>query len=327
MATNEGGTAISNSAIITVYYKPVITVDIDHITANEDKDVTFNVVANALDATGTSINYNWYYNNAPLVDGPGISGSNTSTLILNNVNRANNYGVYYCQLSNAVGVSKTRARRLNIIDKPISYLPLTDKTLVEGTKLYLAVSVKGAKPLTMQWYKDGTAIPGAIYSKYIITSVTTADSGLYTLIATNPAGSVQEDANVTVTAASTGAPPPPIVDDASNPVEDADKDGVSNLLEEAFGSDPLDPKSTSKPEIEIVDDGTGDLYTSIRYNHSKSAVGIDLVLEGSTDLQNWEPVDLSEATISQLDRENHVEVTIYLPVNTDQMYFRMQVSD
>ena len=327
VATNDGGSAISNSAIITVYYKPVITVDIDHITANEDTDVTFNVVANALDATGTSIGYQWYYNNAPLSDGPGITGSNKATLVLTNVNRANNYGVYYCQLSNAVGVSKTRARRLNIVDKPISYVPLTDKTLIAGGKLYLAVSVKGAKPLTMQWYKDGTAIPGAIYSKYIITSVTTGDSGLYTLIATNPAGSVQGDANVTVAAASVGAPPPPIVADASNPIEDADLDGVSNLLEEAFGSDPLDPKSTSKPEIEIVDDGTGDLYTSIRYNHSKSAIGIDLVLEGSTDLQNWAPVDLSDATVSQLDRENHVEVTIYLPVTTDQMYFRMQVSN
>lgn len=42
----------------------------------------------------------------------------------------------------------------------------------------------------LQWHKDGIPIPGATMPQFLIESAELADSGAYTLVATNPAGSV-----------------------------------------------------------------------------------------------------------------------------------------
>ena len=40
--------------------------------------------------------------------------------------------------------------------------------------------------ITYQWYKDGVIIPGAIGIEYSNTSATSADAGIYSVIATGP---------------------------------------------------------------------------------------------------------------------------------------------
>ncbi len=82
-------------------------------------------------------------------------------------------------------------------------------SLSSGDFLSLSVTATGGD-LSYQWSKDGTAISGATASSYAKSSVTVADAGSYTVVATNSAGSVTSSvAAVTVTAVVTPPPPPP----------------------------------------------------------------------------------------------------------------------
>jgi hypothetical protein len=64
------------------------------------------------------------------------------------------------------------------------------QTTTEGSPVTLSVSVNGTTPFSYQWFKDGTALPGATASLYSLASARVADSGYYTITVTNAAGSV-----------------------------------------------------------------------------------------------------------------------------------------
>ena len=96
-------------------------------------------------------------------------------------------------------------------------------------------------------------------------------------------------------------------------VEDADGDGMSNLLEYALGSDPASSDSTFAPLVDTVEDGNGESYVSFSYTENKAVQGVEYVIEKSVDLTTWEPVDLSTATVNRLDRSTFTQVTVYIP--------------
>jgi hypothetical protein len=70
------------------------------------------------------------------------------------------------------------------------------------------------------------------------------------------------------------------------PNQDPDGDGMCNLLEFAFGTDPNDRASCAKPKVGLVTVDGHD-YVTIRYARSKSAAGVLTSVEFSTDLVNW----------------------------------------
>ncbi len=74
---------------------------------------------------------------------------------------------------------------------------LTASTVQEGSKVTVSVIATGGSPLTYQWRKDGNAISSATSSSYSLSAVTTSDSGLYTVVVSNPSGSITS-ANTTV---------------------------------------------------------------------------------------------------------------------------------
>jgi hypothetical protein len=59
-----------------------------------------------------------------------------------------------------------------------------------GRPFTLSVTASGTAPLTYQWRKDGTAIPGATEATYQVASARLADAGNYTVLITNGCGSV-----------------------------------------------------------------------------------------------------------------------------------------
>jgi hypothetical protein len=78
--------------------------------------------------------------------------------------------------------------------------------LVNGQSVTMFLSnCQGTAPFTFQWYKNGTAITGATgvalpsgtvgisASAYSIQTVAITDSGAYTCVVTNPAGSTTSD--------------------------------------------------------------------------------------------------------------------------------------
>jgi hypothetical protein len=73
---------------------------------------------------------------------------------------------------------------------PLFILQPISQVLPMGTNTSLAVSAVGASPISFQWLKDGTNIPGAVSSTYSIFNATRSDGGNYTAIASNPGGGV-----------------------------------------------------------------------------------------------------------------------------------------
>jgi hypothetical protein len=69
----------------------------------------------------------------------------------------------------------------------------------------LTVAANGTPAPTFQWRKDGVAIPNATGAALTLASVTSANAGSYTVVATNAAGSVTSNAaTLTVNAAGSG---------------------------------------------------------------------------------------------------------------------------
>ena len=63
------------------------------------------------------------------------------------------------------------------------------QTVSAGSTVTFSVIATGTPPLTYQWQKDGTNLPGATSATLTLTSVTTASGGNYRVLVSNVAGS------------------------------------------------------------------------------------------------------------------------------------------
>ncbi len=75
----------------------------------------------------------------------------------------------------------------------------SDVSVAAGEDATLSVTALGSLPLTYQWQKDQTDIPGATDAQYTIVNAGTNDSGEYRVIITNASGNVtSEEATLSV---------------------------------------------------------------------------------------------------------------------------------
>jgi energy-converting hydrogenase Eha subunit G len=94
----------------------------------------------------------------------------------------------------------------------------TGTAVVGHSVTFYLIAISGTTPITYQWQKNGTNIPGATgialpagvtgiaNSAYTIASVSAGDAGVYTVVATNNAGSATSDtATLTINSAPNGA--------------------------------------------------------------------------------------------------------------------------
>ncbi|MHA3770243.1 lamin tail domain-containing protein [Verrucomicrobiota bacterium sgz303538] len=72
---------------------------------------------------------------------------------------------------------------------------------------------------------------------------------------------------------------------------DAETDGATNLAEYAFGKDPRTSDSDSLVSSSVVNVGGSD-YLGITFLRRTKALDLNYVVEASTDLTSWTPVDL-----------------------------------
>ena len=113
-----------------------------------------------------------------------------------------------------------------IIAQPIG------QTVIAGSTVTLSVDAVGTDPLTYQWRRNGTAIAGATSATFSIANVQSADAGNYTVIVSNPYGSVTSDtATLSVVSA-------PVI--TSQPVSRTNAVGTTaSFSVSATGSTPL----------------------------------------------------------------------------------------
>jgi hypothetical protein len=172
---------------------PAITLQPQSQIIAPGSNVTFSVVA-----TGDApLNYQWRFN------GNFITGASDSSYSITNV-QFSDAGNYSVVVTNNSGSATSSAATLIVGVAPtISSQPQSQNTNV-GATVSFSVSAIGNPAPNFQWRLNGSPISDATGSSYTRTNVQPADTGDYSVLVTNVAGSVVSS-NATLTVNS-GAP-------------------------------------------------------------------------------------------------------------------------
>ncbi len=142
-------------------------------------------------------------------NGVNISGAASSSLVLPNVSFSQDGYIYSLVASNAVNVV-TNSMTLTVIVTP-GISGLNDQAVLVGTDVTMNPTVSGVPTPALAWQfngnditngptGNGSTISGSTTSLFTITNAQPADSGTYSLIASNSAGIVTNSMTLTVSA-------------------------------------------------------------------------------------------------------------------------------
>jgi plastocyanin len=113
---------------------------------------------------------------------------------------------YVCTLHASIGmVGTVTVQGTSSLPPTITTQP-ANRTVNVGDNVTFNVVATGSAPLSYQWKKNTTNIPGANAASLTLNAVTVADAGSYTVTVTNSAGSVTSDAAVLTVNAGGAAP-------------------------------------------------------------------------------------------------------------------------
>jgi hypothetical protein len=187
----ESGPLLSNIATVTVRYGACLDPQIlNHPESAIDcvgESVTFSVTA---DDSATT--YQWFK------DGEAIVGAVEEELIIPAISLADE-GSYTVLVGNICGFVNSEEALLSVQTPPtIAGQPLSTTGMLGGSVGFL-VTATGPGPITYAWYHDGEEIPGAASAILIVMGLTADDIGDYTVVVTNPCGSIEsEPATLTI---------------------------------------------------------------------------------------------------------------------------------
>ncbi len=221
VVSNVVGSVTSSAATLTVNVPVTITSQPQNQTVTQGQGATFSVTAGGT----TPLGYQWCFN------GSAISGTTNSTLTFSHVH-TNNAGSYTVVVSNVVGSVTSSAATLTVnVPVTITSQP-QNQTVTQGQSATFSVTAGGTTPLGYQWYFNGTAISSATSSSLTLSDVQTNNSGSYTVVVSNVAGSV-----TSATATLTVYVPPGIVAQPQSQTVVAGQDVTISVA--ASGTAPL----------------------------------------------------------------------------------------
>lgn len=176
---------------------PVLLQSPTNVSVNAGTNAVFGVQVSSV----RPLKYHWFH------DGNTIAGVDSPFLALNKV-APSDAGAYWTVVSNSHGAVTSQVATLSVTAvAPVFVVQPTDLSVAAGQGYYFSVIATGIPLPKLQWYLNGTAIPGAIYDNHGRYPTTEAHAGEYTVVASNIAGVVtSEVATLTVTFA-----PPEIV--------------------------------------------------------------------------------------------------------------------
>ena len=142
-------------------------------------------------ATGTApLSYQWQKNDTNII------GATNATYTILSTNLSDNGSTYRVNITNPSGSVMSNSARLTIISPtaPTIITQPSNQTVTAGQNATFSVVATGSSPLSYQWQKNGTNIPGATSASYTTPATTMSDNGsTFSVNVTNPLGSVMSD--------------------------------------------------------------------------------------------------------------------------------------
>ena len=132
----------------------------------------------------------WRHNGLPIEGGTKYALGPTA-LTINNLTLAD-AGTYAVTLVNAGGVVTSTAVTLSFgtAAGPVILTPPRGATAITGSTVALTVGTAGTPAPTFQWRKDGVPIANATSDTLVLANLGMANAGSYSVVVTNPGGSV-----------------------------------------------------------------------------------------------------------------------------------------
>jgi len=214
VVSNSVGAAVSEPATLSVLSLPTIAVAPTNRTVAVGSCAIFVVQA----AGSPPFGYRWKKGTVALVDGPNISGSDSSSLSLCNVQAAD-VGGYSCTVTNAVGSVNSVAATLTVNNAPLITSQPTNRIIAVGGSHSFSVVASGTGPLVYQWKRgstnllNGPGVAGATTAILTLANVQLGQSGQYSVAVSNSVGSTASQ-----TAVLTVLSPPTIAGSPTNRV-------------------------------------------------------------------------------------------------------------
>ena len=177
--SGPGGSIVSTPVALTVVSLPQITANPPPITRLAGETAEFTV-----QATGSGpLTYAWYRNDAL------IPGASTPILTLPSL-LVTDAATYRARVSNSAGFVESLPATLTVVTRPTLLEAPGSVVATAGDAVHFNVQADGTGPLDYQWFRNGTAIPGALAPAYSIASVSTADAARYSVRVRNAYGEV-----------------------------------------------------------------------------------------------------------------------------------------
>ena len=202
VVTNPAGSVTGGPSLLAVTVPPpTLVTQPASRTVVAGASVSFSVSASGFGV----LSYQWSRN------GVALPGATLPTLTLDTV-QVSQAGDYTATVTNAGGSVTSSAARLTVQAPPtlpVIATPPTGQSVAVGGTVTLSVVASGQGALSYAWQKNGFPVLGATAATLTIPNAQVADSGTYTVVVSNAAGSVTS-APVTV-AVSTSLTPPVVV--------------------------------------------------------------------------------------------------------------------
>ncbi|MCH6258425.1 CotH kinase family protein [Puniceicoccaceae bacterium K14] len=156
---------------------------------------------------------------------------------------------------------------------------LLEYNVGEGYSITLSVDVVGVGPYSYQWRLNGSDISGETNATLSLDSIGVEQAGIYRVYVTNGnstvVGSIAE-----------------IEVDGLDPDGDADGDGVSNIVESAFGMNANAADASDLPAFVYGND-------AVSYTFFANRDDIDYIFESSVDLIIWENEGINVSDVGE----------------------------